>query len=61
MIQTHTMTAHTLSILRTQGPTPSQGSLAAEVLKTGKTEAYLPAILSPQALTLALKPLHPSP
>lgn len=49
MIQTHTMTAHTLSILRTQGPTPFQGNLAAEVLRTGKAEAYLPAMLSPQA------------
>lgn len=42
MIQTHTMTVHTLSISRTQGPTPSQESLAAVALRRGRAEAYLP-------------------
>lgn len=31
MIQIHTMAVHTLSISRTQRPTPSQGSLASEI------------------------------
>lgn len=61
VIQTHTMAVHTLSISRPQWPTPFQGSLAAEALRTVKPEAYLPAVLSPQALSLTLRALHPSP
>lgn len=55
VIQTHTMAVHTLSISRTQGPTPSQGSLAAEVLRTGKAEVYLPVVQGPLAPSPALK------
>lgn len=55
VIQTHTMAAvHTLSISRTQRPTPFQGTLAAEVLRTVKAEAHLPAVPS---LTLKALPL----
>lgn len=60
MIQTHTMAIHTFPTSRTQGPTPSQGNLASEILRRGQAEEYLPTVLPPQALSLALKPLHPS-
>lgn len=60
MIQMHTVAVHTLSISRTQRPTPSQGSWASESLRTGKAEAYLAAGLGLQAPSPALKPLRPS-
>lgn len=58
VIQTHTVAMHTLSISRPQ--TPSPGSWAAEVLRTGKAKASLSVIPGTQAPTPAWRPLHPT-